>query len=285
MPRRVLLYRHQPAAIPDRITSYNVCYTKLLRNLFPEYKANRLKVPEELLAQIPMVKEVIDALGVPRIEVPGAEADDIIGTLSRLAEEKGMDVIIVSSDKDLYQLVSEKVRIRDSLKEKTVGEDEVRETFGVGPGQVADLLALAGDPSDNIPGVPGIGEKTASGLIREFGTVENLLARTDRLKGRITSYNVCYTKLLRVRMGVLLELGPEGDVVAHYVAPLCRASPRAADGGVAGTQGGDPRDCRVRRNPLYVPGRQSPTAGPPLLLQSVAVRGRTGIFRWATSSS
>jgi len=153
-------------------------------NLFPEYKANRLKVPEELLAQIPMVKEVIDALGVPRIEVPGAEADDIIGTLSRLAEEKGMDVIIVSSDKDLYQLVSEKVRIRDSLKEKTVGEEEVRDTFGVGPGQVADLLALAGDPSDNIPGVPGIGEKTASGLIREFGTVENLLARTDRLKGK-----------------------------------------------------------------------------------------------------
>jgi len=153
-------------------------------NLFPEYKANRLKVPEELLAQIPLVKEVIDALGVPRIEVPGAEADDIIGTLSRLAEEKGMDVIIVSSDKDLYQLVSKKVRIRDGLKEKTVGEEEVRETFGVGPGQVADLLALAGDPSDNVPGVPGIGEKTASGLIREFGTVENLLAHTDRLKGK-----------------------------------------------------------------------------------------------------
>ncbi|HSM00603.1 MAG TPA: DNA polymerase I [Candidatus Limnocylindria bacterium] len=153
-------------------------------NLFPEYKANRLKVPEELLAQIPLVKEVIDALGVPRIEVPGAEADDIIGTLSRLAEEKGMDVIIVSSDKDLYQLVSKKVRIRDGLKEKTVGEEEVRDTFGVEPGQVADLLALAGDPSDNVPGVPGIGEKTASGLIREFGTVENLLAQTDRLKGK-----------------------------------------------------------------------------------------------------
>ncbi|MGA6993263.1 MAG: DNA polymerase I [Candidatus Deferrimicrobiaceae bacterium] len=153
-------------------------------HLFPEYKANRLKVPEELLAQIPLVKEVIDALGVPRIEVPGAEADDIIGTLSRLAEEKGMDVIIVSSDKDLYQLVSKKVRIRDGLKEMTVGEEEVRDAFGVGPGQVADLLALAGDPSDNVPGVPGIGEKTASGLIREFGTVENLLAQTDRLKGK-----------------------------------------------------------------------------------------------------
>ena len=152
--------------------------------LFPEYKANRLKVPEELLAQVPVVKEVVDALGVPRIEVPGAEADDIIGTLSRLAEERGMEVVIISSDKDLYQLVSKKVRIRDGLKERTVGVEQVRETFGVGPERVAELLALAGDPSDNIPGVPGIGEKTASGLIREFGTVENLLAHTDRLKGK-----------------------------------------------------------------------------------------------------
>jgi DNA polymerase-1 len=152
--------------------------------IFPEYKANRLKVPEELLAQVPVVKDVIDALGVPRIEVPGAEADDIIGTLSRLAEEKGLEVVIISSDKDLYQLVSPKVRIRDSLKEKAVGVEEVRDTFGVGPGQVVELLALAGDPSDNIPGVPGIGEKTASGLIREFGTVENLLANTGKLKGK-----------------------------------------------------------------------------------------------------
>lgn len=152
--------------------------------IFPAYKANRLTVPEDLQAQIPLVKEVIDALGVPRVEVPGEEADDIIGTLSRLAEEAGMEVIIVSSDKDLYQLVSRNVRIRDSLKEHLVDEEEVRETFGVNPGQVAELLALSGDPSDNVPGVPGIGEKTASALIREFGTLENLLANTSRLKGK-----------------------------------------------------------------------------------------------------
>ncbi|HEU5360776.1 MAG TPA: DNA polymerase I [Candidatus Deferrimicrobiaceae bacterium] len=153
-------------------------------DLFPESKANRLKVPEELLAQVPLVKEAIDALGVARIEVSGAEADDIIGTLARIAEERGMEVVIISSDKDLYQLVSKKVRVRDGLKERTVGAEEVREAFGVGPDQVAELIALAGDPSDNVPGVPGIGEKTASGLIREFGTVENLLAHTDRLKGK-----------------------------------------------------------------------------------------------------
>ena len=151
--------------------------------LYPEYKATRLKVPEDLAAQIPLVMEVIDALGVPRIQVPGTEADDIIGTLSRMAEEKGMEVVIVSSDKDLYQLVSPSVRVRDGLKERTVGEAEVRETFGVGPAQVVDLLALSGDPSDNVPGVPGIGEKTAAELIREFGSLEELLAHADRLKG------------------------------------------------------------------------------------------------------
>ncbi|MGE5189288.1 MAG: DNA polymerase I [Gemmatimonadota bacterium] len=151
--------------------------------LFPAYKANRLAAPEDLAAQIPVVKEAIDALGVPRLEVPGVEADDVIGTLAEAAAKEGMDVVIVSSDKDLYQLVSDRVRVRDGLKERLVGVAEVRETFGVDPGQVADVLALAGDPSDNVPGVPGIGEKTASALIGEFGTLENLLAHADRVKG------------------------------------------------------------------------------------------------------
>lgn len=151
--------------------------------LYPEYKANRLKVPEDLSVQFPLVEEVIDALGVPRVAIPGAEADDVIGTLSRLADEAGMRVVVISSDKDLYQLVSQNVRIRDGLKDREVGPEQVRETFGVDAGQVVDLLALAGDPSDNIPGVPGIGEKTAAELLREFGSLEALLAGTDRLKG------------------------------------------------------------------------------------------------------
>jgi DNA polymerase I len=151
--------------------------------VYPEYKANRLKIPEDLAAQIPVVDEMIDALGVRRLSVAGAEADDIIGTLSRRAEERGMDVVIVSSDKDLYQLVSPRVKVRDGLKEHTVGEAQVEEVFGVPPGKVADLLALAGDPSDNVPGVPGIGEKTASELIREFGSLDEVLANTGRLKG------------------------------------------------------------------------------------------------------
>ncbi len=151
--------------------------------IYPEYKANRLKTPEDLASQIPVVDEMIDALGVRRISVPGAEADDIIGTLSRRAEERGVDVVIVTSDKDMYQLVSPRVKVRDGLKENTVGEAQVEEVFGVPPGKVAELLALAGDPSDNVPGVPGVGEKTAAGLIREFGSLDAVLAGTGRLKG------------------------------------------------------------------------------------------------------
>ncbi|HEX8042167.1 DNA polymerase I [Candidatus Deferrimicrobium sp.] len=151
--------------------------------IYPEYKANRLKTPEDLSVQIPVVDEMIDALGVRRLSVAGAEADDIIGTLSRRAEERGMDVVIVSSDKDMYQLVSPRVKVRDGLKEHTVGEAQVEEVFGVPPGKVPDLLALAGDPSDNVPGVPGIGEKTASELIRDFGSLDAVLAHPERLKG------------------------------------------------------------------------------------------------------
>ncbi|MFZ2223577.1 MAG: DNA polymerase I [Candidatus Deferrimicrobium sp.] len=151
--------------------------------IYPEYKANRLKTPEDLSVQIPVVNEMIDALGVRRLSIAGAEADDIIGTLSRRAEERGMDVVIVSSDKDMYQLVSPRVKVRDGLKEHTVGEAQVEEVFGVPPGRVPDLLALAGDPSDNVPGVPGIGEKTASELIRDFGSLDEVLAHPERLKG------------------------------------------------------------------------------------------------------
>jgi DNA polymerase-1 len=151
--------------------------------LFPEYKANRLAQPEELSLQVPVVREAIDALGVPRVEIPGAEADDVIATLAREGEEAGMEVVVVSSDKDLYQIVSPAVHVRDSLKEKEVDEETVRETFGVPPSLVADLLALSGDPSDNVPGVPGVGEKTAAKLLHEHGTLEGVLAGTASMKG------------------------------------------------------------------------------------------------------
>jgi DNA polymerase-1 len=202
-------------------------------DLYPEYKATRLKIPEDLLSQIPLVDEVIDALGVRRVASPGVEADDIIGTLSRRAEEEGMDVVIVSSDKDLYQLVSKRVKVRDGLKENEVGEAQVEETFGVPPAKVADLLALAGDPSDNVPGVPGIGEKTASGLLQEFGSLEGVLSGTGTLKGsrrekleRGADAARLSLKLVTIDRGIPLKEKP-GDfaprgIDAARVAPLFR---------------------------------------------------------------
>jgi DNA polymerase-1 len=199
--------------------------------LFPEYKANRLSVPEDLAVQFPLVHEVVDALGVTRIAIPGAEADDVIGTLARQAEAAGMRVVVISSDKDLYQLVTPNVVIRDGLKEREVGEAQVRETFGVEPSQVVDLLALAGDPSDNVPGVPGIGEKTAAEMLREFGTLESLIANSGRLKGakrekiekNVEQARLC-RRLTAIDREVALPVGPEGlaprGIDAARVVPL-----------------------------------------------------------------
>ncbi|MCL2102623.1 MAG: DNA polymerase I [Syntrophorhabdaceae bacterium] len=175
-----ILKKERPAAVAAIFDSPQPTPRHII---FPEYKAKRLKMPEDLAFQAPLVYELIDALGIKKVQVPGVEADDIIGSLARKAQEKGMDVVIVSSDKDMYQLVSERVRVRDGLKENDVTPEEVVRTFGIPAEKVADLLALAGDPSDNVPGVAGIGEKTALELLNEFGSLEGILSNTDKLKG------------------------------------------------------------------------------------------------------
>ncbi len=151
-------------------------------DLYPEYKAHRPEPPEELVPQFPLIREATRAFNLACIEREGFEADDIIATYTRLAREAGADVTIVSSDKDLMQLVSERVTMYDGLKDKSIGVEEVREKFGVGPERVVDVQALAGDSTDNVPGVPGIGVKTGAELIREFGDLDSLLARADEIK-------------------------------------------------------------------------------------------------------
>jgi DNA polymerase-1 len=143
--------------------------------LYPAYKAHRDAQPEDLTAQIPALREVIDAYRIPVLEVEGVEADDVIATLvARMPED--WEATILSTDKDLMQLVSERVRLLDTMKSRSYGPEEVVQRFGVPPAQVLDLRALVGDPSDNIPGVRGIGDKGASRLIAEWGSLENLLA-------------------------------------------------------------------------------------------------------------
>ncbi|HVO82981.1 MAG TPA: DNA polymerase I [Syntrophobacteria bacterium] len=144
--------------------------------LSAEYKATRPQMPEPLARQLPYIKRLIALHGIPLLEVNGVEADDIIGTLTAWASGQGRQVVIVSGDKDLLQLVSSRVCLWDTMKDVVLGPQEVEQRYGVPPSQLVEVMGLAGDSSDNIPGVPGIGPKTAARLIREFGSIENLLA-------------------------------------------------------------------------------------------------------------
>jgi DNA polymerase-1 len=150
-------------------------------DLYPQYKANREEPPEDLIPQFSLVREATRACNLPAIEMEGFEADDLIATYARQAVEQGAEVTIVSSDKDLMQLVSEHVTMLDPIKNRRIGRDQVEERFGVPPEKVVDVMALAGDPTDNVPGVPGIGVKTAATLIREYGDLDRLLARASEI--------------------------------------------------------------------------------------------------------
>lgn len=154
------------------------------------YKAQRKPTPEDLIAQAPLARELLRALGIPVIEAPGYEADDVIGALAARAAENGAETLIVSGDLDALQLVGDNVRVLTTVKgvSDTVvyDADAVRARFGLDPSQMADFKGLKGDPSDNIPGVPGIGDKTASELLQRYGTIENLYAHLDELpEGRV----------------------------------------------------------------------------------------------------
>ena len=154
--------------------------------LFAEYKANRSETPPDLLTQIPYIERLLAALRIPIIQYPGYEADDVIGTLSRKAADAGCEVVIVSSDKDMLQLVNDRVSMLNPAKDDTwYDAAKVKEFMGVEPHQVADLLALKGDAVDNIPGAPGIGEKGAKDLIDQFGSVKAALDRADEVKKRM----------------------------------------------------------------------------------------------------
>lgn len=150
--------------------------------IYPAYKANRPPPPEDLIPQFALIREATRAYGLPSLELDGFEADDLIATYARLGVESGIGVTIVSSDKDLMQLVRDGVRLMDPIKQTIIGPAEVIEKFGVPPDKVIDVQSLAGDSIDNVPGVPGIGVKTAAQLITEYGSLEELLNQTAEIK-------------------------------------------------------------------------------------------------------
>ncbi len=161
--------------------------------IYPEYKADRPAMPNELAEQFAPIKSFLNAYNIPVLEVEAYEADDIIAAVARRAAGEGLDVVIVTSDKDMYQLVDSQTVILEAKSGKEFGPNEVREKFGVAPKAIRDLLALAGDSSDNIPGVPGVGPKTAVKLLNEYGSIDGVyenidLVKADKLRGRLKEF-------------------------------------------------------------------------------------------------
>ena len=154
------------------------------RRIYPAYKAHREAVPEDLAIQLPYIRKIVQALNVAALEVPGFEADDVLATLARSCAGHGVEVTVVTGDKDLLQIVGDGIRLLDTMKGKLSGPQEVLDRFGVTAELVPDVLGLAGDASDNIPGVPGIGEKTAAKLVQQFGSLEGVLEWKSLVNGR-----------------------------------------------------------------------------------------------------
>eukprot|EP01032_Pedospumella_encystans_P035437 gene35437-40084_t len=155
-------------------------------DIYPEYKANRASMPEDLAAQIPHIHEVTRAMGWPIVMEPGIEADDVIGTLAQVALEQGFDEVIVSTgDKDMAQLVNDKVRLVDTMKNAVMTRDSVFEKFGVYPEQIVDYLTLVGDTVDNVPGVEKVGPKTAAKWLAEYRTLDGVVANADKIGGKV----------------------------------------------------------------------------------------------------
>jgi len=149
--------------------------------IFKDYKATRPPMPEDMAVQIPYIREVVAGLNVKFLEKEGYEADDIIGTIARLAKNQGLNVVIVSGDKDFRQTLSENTAMWDPISEKLIDYDTIKQDYGIEPEQIIEVMALSGDSADNIPGIPGVGEKTAINLIQQFHSIENLFENTDKV--------------------------------------------------------------------------------------------------------
>jgi len=190
--------------------------------MYPEYKSTRAKMPEELVLQIPRIKEATEALNLPSLEMEGYEADDIIGTLAREGEKRGMEVWIVSGDKDMFQLVSDRIKMynpqKGALPPEKLDREGVEKKFGVPPELVVDTLALMGDSSDNVPGVPGVGPKTAQSLLKQFGNLDAILEHPEKIKAKGVrnkiSANIEQAKLSRTLVTIETEVPIEFSLKA-----------------------------------------------------------------------
>jgi DNA polymerase-1 len=260
---------------------FDAARTNFRNEIYPEYKAQRPDAPEDLIPQFPLIREATRAVSAPCIEMEGYEADDLIATYARLAREKGWRVTVVSSDKDLMQLVTDGVDMFDPMKNRPIGPDQVVEKFGVGPDKVVDVQSLAGDSVDNVPGVPGIGIKTAAQLILEYGDLETLLERAGEIKQNKRRENLIAfaeqarisQKLVRLKddVDVPMELDDlttkeiDPDTVLPFLAEqgfkrlIARFENQASNGTSAGASNGasetaravDPSTAKIGRDAGY----------------------------------
>jgi DNA polymerase-1 len=151
--------------------------------IYPEYKAHRAPMPDDLSLQIPLIREMLQAMRIPVVGVEGYEADDVIATLAKAGAEKGLDVLICSSDKDCRQLINDRVKIYSLRKRQVFDSEALQQDWGIRPDQVIDLQAMVGDSVDNVKGIPGIGIKTAAKLLQDYDTLDNVLAHVDEIPG------------------------------------------------------------------------------------------------------
>ena len=221
------------------------------KKIYPDYKANRPSPPEDLIPQCSLIRQATRAFNVPCIEKEGYEADDIIATYAFLASQHGAKTTIISSDKDLMQLVTDQVGMYDSMKDRPIGIAEVIEKWGVPPEKMIDLQSLTGDSTDNVPGVPGIGPKTAAQLIEEFGSLDNLLAHVDDIKQQKRRENIkAYadqTKIARelvtLKTDVPLEIGLDGLLLEPTNGPQLVGFLKAMEFSTLTRRVADATDC------------------------------------------
>lgn len=190
---------------------------------YEDYKATRKPMPDELSQQLAPIRDLVRGFSIPLLERQGMEADDVIGSLARRFEKEGVRVVILSGDKDFMQLVSDRIVLLDTMRDRLYDEKGVRERFGVGPDRVVDILGLTGDTSDNVPGVPGIGDKTARKLVEEYGGIEEILNRAESIPSRRIRENLLQyaeqARLSRELVTIRTDLDVGDDLEAFRVGP------------------------------------------------------------------
>ena len=230
---RDLLYlrRRKPAYL---VCAFDRSEPTFRSDFFPDYKAHRDPAPVDLTSQFPLILRATEALNIPVVSHPRYEADDVLATLARAAAQRGLDVYLCTSDKDCRQLIDDRIRLYNLRKHQEFGRAELLEDWGVRPDQVVDLQALVGDPVDNVPGVPGVGVKTAAKLLQEFGTLDNLLANVEKVAGTKRQENLRASRAIvdlsrrLVRLADDVPVAPDWDgwrlrdIDAPKMLDLCR---------------------------------------------------------------